>query len=98
MKIYDVTGVIVSDDELVTALFDGREGEESIMLIKPVQKDGKIILETSQPDGIERYYWLNKFGLLPDAELNSMYKQQSAERERREIYDKLKKEFESKGG
>ena len=94
MKIYDITNAIVTDDELVIALFNGRE-EGAIMVIKPILKDGVLKLKASEPDGLERYQWLEKFGLLPEAGLTELYKKVKTEEERRTIYDKLKMEFDT---
>ena len=72
--IYDVTGVIISEDKLICALFDGREGLDAIMIVtiseKP-DKEGKYHLVASNPDGEERVYWLDKFGLLDDEAMDA---------------------------
>jgi len=71
-NIYDVTGVIISEDKLVCCLFDGRY--DAIMIVqiseKP-DKQGKFHLECSSPDGEERVYWLDKFGLLDDEAMDA---------------------------
>jgi len=93
MKIYDVTNVIIEDDKLVAAILDGREN--SLMIIKPTQDGDRLILETSEPDGYERYYWLDKLGLLPEEELTTFYKEVKTEKERKAIYETLKGEFDA---
>lgn len=95
MKILDVTGVIVQDDQLVAALYDGREGEEAIAIVKPVEKNGKFLLEVTDPDGLERYQWLKHFGLMSEEQLNEEYKKVQVEDERKKIYEELKKEFDA---
>jgi hypothetical protein len=73
-EIYDVTGVIISEDKLICALFDGREGYDAIMIVKISEKpdkQGKYRLDCFDPDGEERVYWLDKFGLLDDAAMDA---------------------------
>lgn len=73
-EIHDVTGVIISDDKLICALFDGREGLDAIMIVKisdNPDKQGKYHLDCTEPDGEERVYWLDKFGLLDDASMTA---------------------------
>lgn len=93
-QIYDVMAVIVQNDMLVAALFDGREGQEAIMIIRPVIKNGMAVLEKSEPDGLERWQWLDRFGLLPEEQLNEIYKKVQGEDERRQIYNALREEFD----
>ena len=94
MKIYDITNAIVTDNELVVALFDGRE-EGAIMIIKPVLQGGVPKLKASEPDGLERYQWLEEFGLLPEKKLTKLYKKVKTEEERRAIYNTLNMEFDT---
>jgi hypothetical protein len=91
--IFDVTNVILTEDKLVCALFDGRY--DSIAIITPTDTNGELKLQMSEPDGLERYYWLDKLGLLPKEELTSLYETVKTEKERRDIYEKLKGEFDA---
>ena len=94
MKVFDVTNVIITEDKLVAALYDGRY--DSIMVIMP-KKDGEgnLFLEESEPDGFDRYYWLEKFGLLPEEELNEIMSNLQTSKDRKDAYEKLKLEFDA---
>lgn len=95
MKMLDVCSVIFQEDMLVAALFDGREGQEAIAIVKPVIRGDIAVLEISDPDGLERYKWLEKFGLMTEEQLNELYKTVQAEDEQRLIYDELKMKFDA---
>lgn len=73
-NIYDVTGVIISEDKLICCLFDGREDLNAIMIVKisdKPDKQGVFHLDCMNPDGEERVYWLDKFGLLDDETMDA---------------------------
>ncbi len=94
MKIYDVTNAIVDEEQTVLALFDGRYN--SIMIIKPVviKRTGEPRLKTSDPDGAERLYWLEKFGLITEEEFQAEVQKLAPLTGRKKLYEMLKKEFE----
>lgn len=93
-KIYDVTNVILTADRLVCAIFDGRYSSISIIRIDGPDRQGEYHLDMAEPSSRgERLYWLDKFGLLTEedmqAEINDLNKQ-----EKRGLYEKLKKEVD----
>jgi hypothetical protein len=100
IKIYDVTSAAVeesTDNEMVVlALFDNRY--DAITIIKPVlvrDKEGVITdvkLEQFDPDGAERLYWMEKFGMMTEADFQSEVQQ--TETDRKKLYELLRKEFE----
>lgn len=94
MKLYDVTNAIVDDNEVVLALFDNRYN--SVMIIKPVidKKTEEPRLKTSDPDGTERLYWLEKFGMITSEEFQVEVSKLTSSTERKNLYEMLKKEFE----
>lgn len=97
--IYDVTGVIISEDQLVCCLFDGREDLNAITIVKisdKPDKEGKFHLDCMNPDGADRVYWLDKFGLLDD---EAMTKEVAklADDPKRKLHAKLTAELVKKG-
>ena len=90
-EIYDVTNFILTGDMLICAMFDGRYNSIAIIQVAGPDKWGKYKLDMTEPDKGERLYWLDKFGLLTEedmqAEINELDKQ-----EKRGLYEKLKKE------
>lgn len=92
MKLIDVTNVIVSGDKVVCALFDGRYDAIAIITIK-TEDDGVPHLVSTDPQGAEKLFWLDRFGLLTVGELAA--EAEKLERnERLQLYEKLKLEFE----
>jgi hypothetical protein len=89
--IYNTTNVIISENELICVLFDGRY--DSIAIITPVNIGGQLKLQMSEPDGAERAYWLDRFGLLPEDELQAEF-EKTKPNQRKQLFDQLKKEFE----
>jgi len=94
-KILNVYAVVFQEDMLACALFDGREGEEAIAIVKPILKDGVPALDIDDPDGWERYKWLEKFGLLTEEALTELYKTVQAEDEQRQVYEELKRKYDA---
>lgn len=94
MKIYDVTSAVVDEKEAVLALFDNRYN--SVMIIKPVidKKTKEPKLETSDPDGAERLYWLEKFDMITEEEFQADVQRLAPLTERKKLYEMLRKEFE----
>ena len=93
MKIYDVTNVAVDEEQVTLALFDNRYN--SVMIIKPImgRKPKKPKLKILEPDGAERLYWLEKFGMITDEEFQAEAQQLAPQTERRKLHELLKKEF-----
>lgn len=93
MQILDVTNIIIDDDKLVCALFDGRYDAIAIIKISEPDDNGKYHLNVTDPDGAERLYWLDRLGLLSEDEL--MAEAEKLKREqKRTLYEKLKLDFE----
>lgn len=95
MQVIDAVGVILSEDKLVCALFDGRYDAIGIVKIAGPDKEGKHYLDYTSPDGEERLYWLDKFGLLTEDELIDEA-EKLKETQKRGLYEKLKLDFEGK--
>lgn len=93
MDIYDVTNVIVDDDKVICALFDGRYDAIAIIKISKPDDSSKCHLNVTDPDGAERLYWLDRLGLLPEDELINEAEKLKKE-QKRTLYEKLKLEFE----
>ena len=91
--IFDTTNVILSEDKLVCVLFDGRY--DSIAIITPINTNGQLKLQMSEPDGAERAYWLDRFGLLPEDELQAEF-EKAKPSQREQLFDQMKEEFEPK--
>lgn len=97
--IYDVTGVIISEDKLICALFDGREGLDAIMIVKisdKPDKQGVYHLESSDLDGEERVYWLDKFGLLSEEAMDAEIAKLSTDHKHR-LLNRLNADLNKKG-
>lgn len=95
MKIYDVTNaIVVEEKEVILALFDNRYN--SVMIIKPVidEKTKEPRLKISDPDGVERLYWLEKFGMITEEEFQADVQRLAPLPERKKLYEMLKKELE----
>lgn len=67
------------------------ERVNAIMLIT-ADEDG---FKQSDPDGVERDYWLNQIGVLDDDSFQKSAKKLGAKEERKKLFDLLKKEFEN---
>jgi len=96
MEIYDVTSAVIKRDEAILALFDNRYN--SVMIVRPAcDEEGKtpylIILE---PDGGERLYWLEKFGMITEEEFQEEAKKLSSQNERQKLYELLDAELNPK--
>lgn len=89
MQIYDITSAAVDDEQVVLALFDNRHN--SVMIIRATE-DGK--LETTEPDGAERLYWLEKFGMVTEEEFQAEVAKVKSRTGREKLYELLKGEFE----
>ena len=94
MKIYDITTAAVDSEQITLALFDNRYN--SIMVIKPIinEDSGKPELDVLEPDGAERLYWLEKFGMITEEEFQAEVKQLAPQANRLKLYQLLKKEYE----
>jgi len=91
--IYDVTSAVVNREEAILALFDNRYA--SIMIVRPAKdKEGNLELEVTEPDGAERLYWLEKFGIITEEDFQVEVEKLAPITERRKLYDMLKKELE----
>lgn len=87
--IYDVTSAVYREDEVVLALFDNRYN--SIVIIRPeLQTDGSLKLTVSEPDGTERLYWLEKFGMITDEEFQAEVAQHKTRADKEALYDNLR--------
>jgi hypothetical protein len=98
-EIYDVTGMIISEDKLICAFFDGREGLNAIMIVKISEKpdkQGVYHLDCRNPDGEERVYWLDKFGLLSSEEMDAEVAKLADDPKRR-LLNKLTADLKKKG-
>lgn len=93
MKIFDVYSAAVDEEQATLALFDNRYN--SIMIIKPIikEKTGEAKLEVLEPDGAERLYWLEKFGMITDEEFQAEVLLLTSQTERKKLFEILKKEF-----
>jgi len=93
MKEFDVTSAIVDDDEVVLALFDNRYN--SVMIIKPIINDETKQPELSiqEPDGADRLYWLEKFGMITGEEFQAEAEKVTGETEKLKLFERLKKEL-----
>jgi len=91
-EIFDVTNVILSEDKLVACLFDGRYGSIAIVSIVGPDKKGAYHLDMTEPMDAMRLYWLDKFGLMTeedmDVELEKINKG-----EKRKLLNKLTQEL-----
>ena len=91
--IYDVTSAVVNMEEAILALFDNRYA--SIMIVRPAKdKEGNLELGVTEPDGAERLYWLEKFGIITEEDFQVEVEKLAPITERRKLYDMLKKELE----
>ena len=91
--IYDVTGAIVSREEAVLALFDSRNN--TVMIVRPfINDEDKPSLTIEDPDGAERLYYLEKFGMITEEEFEEEVKKLTPQLDRRKLYKLLSKEFE----
>lgn len=108
-KIYDVTSAAIEKNEeghqVVLALFDNRYG--SCMIIRPQafldtgppcplcgeSKVNSLKLQHFDPDGAERLFWMDKFGMITDED----YQAELAALEtdpKKKLYNMLKAEVE----
>ena len=71
---------------------DERVKTDSILLIE-IGNDGFLF---SDPDGAERDYWLNRIGVLSDADFVESGKAIQAKEDREKLYHLLDEEFEVK--
>ena len=102
IKILDVTSAAVEEDkdnqQVVLALFDNRYN--SVTIIRPVpikDKEGVITgvkLETFDPDGAERIYWMDKFGMMTEEDFEAEVAKLEPQEARKKVYEMLRKEFE----
>jgi len=93
MEILDVTSAVVNMEEAILALFDNRYN--SIMIIKPIiDEQGNPHLEVIEPDGVERLYWMEKFGMITEAEFQDEVGRLASKNERQKLYKLLKKELD----
>jgi hypothetical protein len=92
-QIYDVTGAVVNRDEAIIGLFDLRYN--TVMIVRPIynKEDNRAELSIEEPDGAERLYWLEKFGMITEEEFRGEAKKLSSAKERRRLYELLGKEF-----
>lgn len=106
MDIYDVTSAAYLEDEntIAMALFDNRYN--SILLVRPAIKEtvneetGEVLrtpcLTVTDPDGAERLYWHEKFGMIDAEEFQREAAALEPVSARQRLYELLGKEF--KGG
>jgi len=92
MKQFDVYSAIVDDDEVILALFDPRYN--TVMIVKPeITKDGEPKLKVLEPDGTERLFWLEKFGMITEEEFEAEAGKVEGETEKIKLFEKLKKDL-----
>lgn len=92
--IYDVTGAIVAREEAILALFDNRNN--TVMIVRPfINEDGKAALTIEDPDGAERLYYLEKFGMITEVEFQEEVEKLTPQTNRRKLLKLLEKEFKS---
>lgn len=101
IHILDVTSAAIEEDsdneKVVLALFDNRYS--AVTIIRPVavkDKDGvitRVKLQVLDPDGAERLYWMEKFGMMTEEDFQAEVAQLAPETERKKLYELLKKEF-----
>jgi len=92
LQIFDVTNVVISEDKLIACLFDGRYGSIAIVEIVGPDKKGLYHLQMREPDGDERLYWLDKFGLMTEEDMDAEVEKLSKD-EKRRLFNKLQKEL-----
>jgi len=99
--IYDITAAVVEEDGVIMALFDNRYNAIKVIraLVVELKNDaGEVVghkprLEAFDPDGAERVYWLEKFGMITEEELaEEAAKLKGVEKEK--LYNRLEKELD----
>ena len=105
----DVDALHVLDDGTMAAT---HSTNKTIMLIKPglerkptEQKDEKDrpiftnapVIQFAEPDGEERLYWLHRFGVITDLELETEMSKQPGEK-RRKLIERLQQEVDNVPG
>jgi hypothetical protein len=92
-QIYDVTGAVINRDEAIIGLFDLRYN--TVMIVRPVynKEDKKAELSIEEPDGAERLYWLEKFGMITEEEFQEEAQKLTSVVKRRRLYELLGEEF-----
>ena len=89
MKTYDVTSAVIDTGQVTLCLFDNRES--SVIVIRAM--DGSELI-TSEPDGSERLFWLEKFGMITEEDFYVETQKLSSKASRENLYKLLRKEFE----
>ncbi len=100
--IWDVCGAILLEDGAILGLFDPRYN--AVKIVKPYvveirdEKENVIgheaRLSASDPDGAERLYWLEKFGMITEEEFQEESAKITDKSGKKKLYELLKKEFE----
>jgi len=95
MEIYDVTNAIIDEDKVICALFDGRYDSLVLIEVKPKGNSGLWQLKLREPDDEERLYWVDKFGLLSEEEIQAEYERLLLSPSMaRAIYERMKAYYE----
>lgn len=93
--VYDVTKAVVEEDEVVLALIDTRDNSNSVMIIRPyIASDGSARWTAEEPDGTDRLYWLEKFGIITSAEFQAESATYADVTEKRALYQRLQEELD----
>ncbi|MBA7472487.1 hypothetical protein ES707_07814 [subsurface metagenome] len=91
---------VLDDGKYLIGYQEYHNFEQPDRSIKPEKVDAIMLIsaendriQTSDPDGIERDYWLNKIGVLSDDDFQASAKKLQNKKKRQALYELLDKEF-----